>query len=822
MVIEPAYIAIGGGVALAALMWWLWRRRGASPGKTQVDPQLERDLRRGNYEHAAQRELEAGNLEAALDLFLRAQRVIKAAHIAEQLGRLQQAAELYELCGDKARAAAIYRKLGLPLRANELLAASAAAAPHLAPTLPPTSPRAPAFHATPTVSPSLSFSAAPAPTMTAVHEPRARAMSLEAELEALLRRVKAGEPEARLLLPDLANQVAQAWMSVGDLVRAAEVCRNAGLVEQAVNLYANLLGEPGAAAEILAQHGELRRAAELYELAQQNDKALDTWITWCRDAPDPLEHVAAVSRLGPNAVERLAGEIVRAHPLSPETVELHGRVGEALARFGAHAAAVAIFEALARVAPHWPGLGDRIAHARQGAGDKAASARREESPSRAHAHSRARAPESSRPQRAAPADVRLRSEDLDRLAAEVAERAVRRAARTMSPNAAHRSLVSRGLEKSDLALAYANDPAILEARNGPSTGELNAMIGDRGCDLINIEVFYRLGLAHVAAGRWEEARRAFAIVEETSRGYRDAKRRAEEIARWQAAVGKTHAAELVGESSGAVGRYTLLGELGRGGMAVVYRARDDALGREVALKFIAEGLGGDERVRALFEREARSVASLNHPNIVTVFDVGVLEGRPFICMELVEGHTIEQQLEVEGQLKILDALRVSEQVLAALEYAHDRKIMHRDVKPANMMRTKRGLVKLMDFGLAKSTEEVRKTTVISGTPAYMAPEQMAGTGVDGRADLYAVGASLHQMLSGQLAFDSLRRDRLPPPLSTLRPGVPRMLEWVVQRSLEFEPDARFSTATEMRSALLEILQAATERARNQSAMAVSP
>ena len=181
-------------------------------------------------------------------------------------------------------------------------------------------------------------------------------------------------------------------------------------------------------------------------------------------------------------------------------------------------------------------------------------------------------------------------------------------------------------------------------------------------------------------------------------------------------------------------------------------------------------------------------------------------------MELVEGSTIEQQIEMESRLKVVDALRVGEQVLAALEYAHERKIMHRDVKPANMMRTKRGLVKLMDFGLAKSTES-RNTTIISGTPAFMAPEQMGGRNVDGRTDLFALGASLYQMLTGRLAFDSLRRDQPPALLGSVLPGTPRLLEWAVHRAMEVEPDARFATAGEMRDILVDILRAVTEHAK---------
>lgn len=805
----------GAGVLLIVLI--IWRSRsGGSKEAPAADARLVRDLQKGNYEQAAQRELNAGNLEGAFDLFLRAQKVLKAAHIAEQLGRLPEAAQLFERCGDMERAATLYRRLGQNMRADELLSGGQpanAAARHTGPIQRSTGP---VHRSTGPIATQSGFHGAAAPldlgspmqSQVNFEPPRAKAEREERELIALMHKARAGEPEARLMIPDVAKRAVDAWMAAGELLRAAEVARAAGLVEQAVNLFANLLGEPGRAAELLSERREHQRAAELFEVAGDPARALAAWVEWIPYAADPVEHVAAVGRLGVPALERYTDAVLRA-PTSranPALGPIHQRIASALISHGAPQIAQVILDRAPSVSPHDVEL--------RAMAQTAVLQWQAAQVTAGPAGTRIVAAEA-RPRLTLPAHLALNPEDLERLAGEAANRVAEKLAHMAQDRPKPRkSVVSRGLEKADVALDFANDPAVQEARSGMAIPELEAMIGGRPCDLINIEVYYRLGLACVAAGRWEEAKFAFNKVEDTSRGYRDAKRRSEDITRWQSVVGRSQALQthLADPGQPRESRYTLLGELGRGGMAVVYRARDEQLGREVALKFMADSFAGDDRLRGLFEREARSSASLNHPNIVTVFDFGDSDGRPFICMELIEGSTIEQQLELEGRLKIVDALRVGEQVLAALEYAHDRKIMHRDVKPANMMRTKRGLVKLMDFGLAKSTES-RNTTIISGTPAFMAPEQMIGRNVDGRTDLFAIGASLYQMLTGRLAFDSLRRDQPPTPLSTLLPGTPRLLEWAIHRSMEMEPDARFATAGEMRDILVDILRAVTDHAR---------
>ena len=362
-----------------------------------------------------------------------------------------------------------------------------------------------------------------------------------------------------------------------------------------------------------------------------------------------------------------------------------------------------------------------------------------------------------------------------------------------------------GLEQAPVERALLADSAVEAARHGPGLDVLERFTGNRPCDLGNIEVYYRLGLFYVAQGNYDKALEMFDAVEEASPGYRDAWKRSEELQAWKKALGKrSRLAE--NDAAPEASRYELRGELGRGGMAVVYRAYDTLLGRDVALKFLSEDISTQPGVRELFQREARAVAGLNHPNIVTLHDTGYLQGRAFICMELVDGQSIESMMN-DGSITIVESMRIIKQVLDALEYAHTRKIVHRDIKPANIMRTSSGLVKLMDFGLAKSLEGGKKQSVIAGTPVYMPPEQLGGEEIDGRCDLFAVAVSLYEMLTGELPYEAFDRSKPPRPLSELVPAVPAPLDELVMRGLSPRKEDRWSSAFAMGSRLEQLLSA---------------
>ncbi len=259
-------------------------------------------------------------------------------------------------------------------------------------------------------------------------------------------------------------------------------------------------------------------------------------------------------------------------------------------------------------------------------------------------------------------------------------------------------------------------------------------------------------------------------------------------------------------------RYELIEEIGRGGMGVVYKARDRRLGRVVALKRLPDNLRDHPTAIELFLREARAVAALNHQNIVTLFDADQENDNYYITMELLEGFPFDAILKKRGQLIPRDVARLGVQVATGLQYAHEQRIVHRDIKTANLYFTKDRTVKIMDFGLAKMIEEVRRsTTVVGGTPYYMAPEQAAGESVDHRADLYAFGVTLFELLTGRVPFgkgDVLfhHRHTDPPDPRLHAENLPDPMVELVLRLMAKSPDDRYQTTAEVRSILAGIGQ----------------
>ncbi len=266
-----------------------------------------------------------------------------------------------------------------------------------------------------------------------------------------------------------------------------------------------------------------------------------------------------------------------------------------------------------------------------------------------------------------------------------------------------------------------------------------------------------------------------------------------------------------------VGRYVVEARLGRGGMATVYRAQDPQIGRALAIKFLHAAMAEDEDCHARFLREARAAGGLQHPNIVAVYDVGEIEGRPYMAMELVEGAPLSDTLEKTKQMPARAAAAIALQLARALSYAHERGVVHRDIKPANIMLLADGkTAKVMDFGIAHIDDGGSQHTQVGavlGTPQYMSPEQTRGEKLDGRSDLFSAGVVLYQMLTGERPFrgDSLIAiatkiaSEAPTPLAQLRPDVPASLRRVVDRCLAKVPAQRFASGNDMADALAKVL-----------------
>ncbi|HLN61257.1 MAG TPA: Stk1 family PASTA domain-containing Ser/Thr kinase, partial [Symbiobacteriaceae bacterium] len=258
-------------------------------------------------------------------------------------------------------------------------------------------------------------------------------------------------------------------------------------------------------------------------------------------------------------------------------------------------------------------------------------------------------------------------------------------------------------------------------------------------------------------------------------------------------------------------RYRIGERIGGGGMALVYRARDEQLGRDVAVKVLRGQFGTDEEFIRRFRREAQNAASLSHPNVVQIFDVGRDDDQYFIVMELVEGQTLKELIQRQGPLPIAEAVRISAEILGALEHAHTNRIVHRDIKPHNILISRDGHAKVTDFGIARATttDTVTHTGSIMGSAHYFSPEQANGQPTGEKSDIYSMGIVLYEMLTGTVPFTgdspitvALKhiRDRVVP-ATQLNSEVPVELDEIILRALEKEPEDRYPSAAAMRQAL---------------------
>jgi len=263
------------------------------------------------------------------------------------------------------------------------------------------------------------------------------------------------------------------------------------------------------------------------------------------------------------------------------------------------------------------------------------------------------------------------------------------------------------------------------------------------------------------------------------------------------------------------GRYAVLKKLGEGGKGIVYKARDTTLNRVVAIKMLKNPVTTGEAY-SRFMTEAQAVAKLNHPNIVSIYDIGKEDGKRFFVLEFVEGHSLRDLIESspEGKCDISTILRLGMDVCSALQYAHSQAVLHRDVKPENIMIAGEGIAKLMDFGLAKMLGQPRQTQdgVIVGTVAYAAPEIALGKGADARSDLYSLGAVLYEAVTGKPPFPGEDPVKIifshihdyPVSPDRLNPGVPNALAECIMKLLEKDPAKRYQSAADLVKVLRDI------------------
>ncbi|HZQ66487.1 MAG TPA: Stk1 family PASTA domain-containing Ser/Thr kinase [Gaiellaceae bacterium] len=275
------------------------------------------------------------------------------------------------------------------------------------------------------------------------------------------------------------------------------------------------------------------------------------------------------------------------------------------------------------------------------------------------------------------------------------------------------------------------------------------------------------------------------------------------------------------------GRYLIERKLGSGGMADVYLAEDKELGRRVALKLLNERHANDDQFVERFRREAQSAAGLNHPNIVSIFDRGQAEGTYYIAMEYLDGRTLKELLVRNGPTPVPIAIDYARQILGALAFAHRAGIVHRDIKPHNIVVRKDGRLKVTDFGIARSgASQMTEAGSIVGTAQYLSPEQARGAPVDARSDLYSLGIVLYEMLTGKVPYTGdapveiamKHLTAVPDPPSKLRPDVPHDLDAIVMRALAKDPEQRYSSAEEMDADLARVARGVAVSQKTEEAM----
>src|ERR1700694_889654 len=282
-----------------------------------------------------------------------------------------------------------------------------------------------------------------------------------------------------------------------------------------------------------------------------------------------------------------------------------------------------------------------------------------------------------------------------------------------------------------------------------------------------------------------------------------------------------------------LGPHEILSAIGAGGMGEVYRARDTRLDRIVAIKVLPTHLADRSELRERFEREARTIAGLNHPHICVLFDIGQQDGIDYLVMEYLEGETLAHRL-LKGPLPLEQVLQYAVEIADALDKAHRKGVTHRDLKPGNIMLTKTG-TKLLDFGLAKLKQEIAPANVqlsqlptvndpltahgtIVGTLQYMAPEQLEGKEVDARTDIFAFGAVVYEMATGKKCFEGKSQasliaailEREPPPMTSLQPMTPPALDRVVKKCLAKDPDDRWHAAKDLYEGLMWIAESGSQ------------
>ncbi len=738
-----------------------------------------RAARKGQWSEAGEVFFHSGLLEKAVDAFEKAQDYPRAAEICHTLKRYDRCAELYVKAGDHETAGTVYasqEKWDLAADCYAKAGRTSVAAEMYE--------KAGKFAKAGECYVECSFHRQAAQAFGKAKAWDRAARSLEEVVQEETTRTGSGQaPEKEREVRALVLQAAKYYEQAGDRHAALRVLDKGGCYLAGAEL-ASRLGEHAKAAELFLSARDPKRAAEALRQAGRGEEAARILGEHLRDKGD---HADAAGHLEQAGEHMAAGDLYR-------QLEQFAKAGACYERAGDLSQAAEMFRLAGDLAKAAALFGQF------GQWDDAASCHAElgDAPQQAHALARAT-------RFLAAAEIyHAAGQDDDAIAA----------------------LQQVDGQSADSAAASALLGEIFSARgeHALALAKLEQAVGASEPSRDNLEAHYRLAVALEEAGRCADAAARYEKILAVGYRFRDAETRlaasrakAQEAAAAAAAPAQTQA-PLPGTSATArPTRYKILGELGRGGMGIVYKAHDTVLDRTVALKVLPEALRENAQALQNFLREAKSAAKLNHPNIVTVYDAGEQDGRYYIAMEYVDGTTLKEILKRRGPIAPGGLLNVLLQICEALGYAHEQRVVHRDVKTANTMWTRDRKAKIMDFGLAKVVEEVRNhTTIVSGTPYYMSPEQTLGKNVDHRTDIYSLGVTLFELATGTVPFREgnipYHHVHTPPPdPREYNPELPGLLVQVIARCLQKDPAARFQSTREISALVKEALARSARR-----------
>jgi tetratricopeptide (TPR) repeat protein len=710
---------------------------------------------------------EAGELNKALDCFEKAEDYSMCGELCIRMGRKDYAAEWFVLAGEKKRGAALFKEAGQFDRAADVFLEAGS-----------TLDAAQAFVKAGQHGEAAKIYASSGNYIKA-GDAFERAKDYSSAGEMFARQIaEMGGAEAtyagardRAELTQLSQRAAKCYEQAGNLEQAAKILETGGHYLTAAGI-AEKLGETRRAAELLQKGGRAQEAAEMF--ARSGDTKTAASLVGDHLLSSGNTEAAAESFIK-------SGDPMRAAELF-----------EGIGRFDRAAECYASFDAFAQAAD---------ASLRAGSKDKAA-----------HFFEKAKVYDKA-------AEIYSELGDFERASRFFAETGrFFDAAKAAAESNSEKLMVDylQRVEKDDpnYLLAVSQIARIFVRRGWSSLAveKLRSVLNGQAVEAGNLELWYVLAEALESEGELNQAGELLHKMLAVQYGFRDAKERhakiLEKIKEQKQREATIKASKTASVTAGQRSeRYIRASLLGQGGMGAVYKAYDSLLKREVAYKVLSEELAKNPKARDQLLGEARAAAALNHPNIITIFDIGIDGDEAFICMEFIEGVSYTKRIRDQKQLSIPDVMHFLVSVCQGLDHAHRRGIVHRDLKPSNILLTIENRVKIVDFGLAQpiDLETVKGpsgSTSMSGTPRFISPEQARGEPTDARSDIYSLGATVYNLLAGRPPFTEgnviLHHLYTPaPPLRPERPEIPEALEELVLHCLAKQPGERYQSAGEI-------------------------